>query len=54
MKAWCSYEYLISYIFSAILPDNVKHRIRMVLLSLPYFQRETMAIRHFRAHLYDL
>lgn len=47
MKVWCSYEYIISYIFSAILPDNVKHCIRMVLLSLPYFQRETMAIRHF-------
>lgn len=47
MKAWCSYEYIISYIFSALLPDNVKHRIRMVLLSLSYIQREIMAIRYF-------
>ena len=54
MKAWCSYEYIISYIFSALLPDNVKHRIRMVLLSLSYIQREIMAIRYFRAQLYDL
>ncbi len=53
MKAWCSYEYIISYIF-ALLPDNVKHRIRMVLLSLSYIQREIMAIRYFRAQLYDL
>lgn len=54
MKAWCSYEYIISYIFSALLPDNVKHRIRMVLLSLSYMQRETMAIWCFRTLFYDL